>query len=166
MSVNRITGSRFHAGRVLAGLSREALAERAGLCRHTILSWEKSSDAIPAATYSHFCRALDVRAVPARPHPRAPLRRSRHQKDAPDDGAVLQHVVVLLIIADGRALEDKPSHGPNDQTRRAAQQQLKPPEWQQARSQQEASRSLRPARPQMRVVPLVQAESTRGHDPL
>jgi transcriptional regulator with XRE-family HTH domain len=60
MSVNRITGSRFHAGRVLAGLSREVLAERAGLCRHTILSWEKSSDAIPAATYSHFLRALDV----------------------------------------------------------------------------------------------------------
>jgi len=60
MSVIRVTGSRFHAGRVLARLSREVLAERAGLCRHTILKWETSSDAVPPATYSHFCRALDV----------------------------------------------------------------------------------------------------------
>ena len=60
MSVNRITGSRFHAGRVLAGLSREVLAERAGLCRHTILKWETSSDAVPGAMYPHLCRAVDV----------------------------------------------------------------------------------------------------------
>src|SRR5262245_25747919 len=40
------------------------------------------------------------------------------------------------------ALKDQPSHGPSDQTRRATQRRLKPPEWQQAQSQQEASRSL------------------------
>ena len=53
-------------------------------------------------------RTFDVPAVPARPHPRAALRRSR--KDEADDLAVLQHVVVLLIIADGRTLEDQRGH--------------------------------------------------------
>ena len=56
----RITGSQLHAARVLVGLSREDLAERAGLCRHSIRKWETSSDAVPAATYSHLCRAVDV----------------------------------------------------------------------------------------------------------
>jgi hypothetical protein len=28
--------------------------------RHSIRKWETSSDAAPAATYSHLCRALDV----------------------------------------------------------------------------------------------------------
>ncbi len=60
MSFVRITGSQLHAARALAGLSRDALAERAGLCRHTIHAWETSSDAVPPATYSHLCRALDV----------------------------------------------------------------------------------------------------------
>jgi transcriptional regulator with XRE-family HTH domain len=56
----RITGSQLHAARVLVGLSREEVAERAGLCRHSIRKWGTSSDAVPAATYSHLCRAVDV----------------------------------------------------------------------------------------------------------
>ena len=44
---------------MLRGLSRENLAERAGLCRHSIRKWETSSDAVPAAAYSHLCRAVD-----------------------------------------------------------------------------------------------------------
>jgi transcriptional regulator with XRE-family HTH domain len=60
MTLIRITGSQLHAARVLVGLSREEVAERAGLCRHSIRSWENSSYAIPAATYSHLCRVLDV----------------------------------------------------------------------------------------------------------
>jgi transcriptional regulator with XRE-family HTH domain len=56
----RITGSQLHAARVLVGFSREEVAERAGLCRHSIRKWETSSDAVPAATYSHLCRAVDV----------------------------------------------------------------------------------------------------------
>jgi transcriptional regulator with XRE-family HTH domain len=60
MTLIRITGSQLHAARVLVGLSREEVAERAGLCRHSIRSWENSSHAIPGATYSHLCRAVDV----------------------------------------------------------------------------------------------------------
>src|SRR2546430_17300999 len=60
MSMIRLSGSQLHAARVLVGLSREDLAERAGLCRHSIRKWETSSDAVPAATYSHLCRAVDV----------------------------------------------------------------------------------------------------------
>jgi DNA-binding transcriptional regulator YiaG len=60
MSLIRVTGSQLHAARVLVGLSRDALAARAGLCRHTVHKWETSSDAVPAATYSHLCRVIDV----------------------------------------------------------------------------------------------------------
>jgi len=60
MSLIRVTGSQLHAARVLVGVSREGLAERAGLCRHSIRKWETSSDTVPAATYSRLCRALDV----------------------------------------------------------------------------------------------------------
>src|SRR5262245_31487591 len=41
-----------------------------------------------------------------RPHPRPALQSNGHQKDAADD-AVFEHVVVLLIPANGRALEDQ-----------------------------------------------------------
>jgi transcriptional regulator with XRE-family HTH domain len=58
MTIVEITGSQLHAARVLVGLSREDLAERAGLSRHSIR--ERSRDSIPAATYSHLCRAVDV----------------------------------------------------------------------------------------------------------
>jgi len=37
---------------MLWGLSRENLAECAGLCRHSIRKWEISSDAVPAATFT------------------------------------------------------------------------------------------------------------------
>jgi len=60
MTLIRITGSQLHAARVLVGLSREEVAERAGLCRHSIRSWENSSHAIPGAMYSHLCRVVDV----------------------------------------------------------------------------------------------------------
>ena len=46
------------AGRALAFLSRQELADRAGLSYHSIRAWERSSHAIPEATYSHFCRAV------------------------------------------------------------------------------------------------------------
>jgi DNA-binding XRE family transcriptional regulator len=48
----RVTGSQIAAARALAGLTRQELAERAGLCRHSNRKWETSSDAVPAATYS------------------------------------------------------------------------------------------------------------------
>ena len=60
MTLIRITGSQLHAARVLVGLSHEEVAERAGLCRHSIRSWENSSHAIPGAMYSHLCRVIDV----------------------------------------------------------------------------------------------------------
>src|SRR5262249_23172491 len=59
-TIIRLSGSQLHAACVLGGLSREEVAERAGLCRHSISKWETSSDAVPRATYSHLCRALDV----------------------------------------------------------------------------------------------------------
>jgi hypothetical protein len=54
MMMIRITGSQLHAARILVGLSREEVAGRAGLSRHSIR--ERSSDSIPAATYLHLCR--------------------------------------------------------------------------------------------------------------
>jgi transcriptional regulator with XRE-family HTH domain len=60
MSVVRITGAQLHAARALAGISRETLAERAGVSRYSILKWENSSHATPQAFYAHLCRALDV----------------------------------------------------------------------------------------------------------
>jgi DNA-binding transcriptional regulator YiaG len=60
MTMIRLSGSQLHAARVLVGLSRESLAERAGLCRHSIRKWETSSHAIPGAMYSHLVRVVDV----------------------------------------------------------------------------------------------------------
>jgi transcriptional regulator with XRE-family HTH domain len=57
MNVVRLTGPQLAAGRVLASLSRQELAERAGLSYHSIRAWERSSNSIPEATYSHLCRA-------------------------------------------------------------------------------------------------------------
>jgi transcriptional regulator with XRE-family HTH domain len=48
---------------VLASLSRQELAHRAGLSYHSIRAWECSSGNAPEATYSHLCRA--VRALEA-----------------------------------------------------------------------------------------------------
>ena len=58
--MNRLSGSQLHAARVLVGLSREDLAERAGLCRHSIRKWETSSHAISGAMYTHLCRVVDI----------------------------------------------------------------------------------------------------------
>jgi transcriptional regulator with XRE-family HTH domain len=58
----RITGPQLHAARVLVGLSREKVAERAGLCRHSIRKWETSSHAIPGAMYTHLCRVVSSSA--------------------------------------------------------------------------------------------------------
>jgi transcriptional regulator with XRE-family HTH domain len=60
MSVVRITGAQLHAARALAGISRETLAERAGVSRYSILKWENSSHATPPAFYVHLCRAVSV----------------------------------------------------------------------------------------------------------
>ena len=56
----RITGNLFHAARALAGFTREDLANRAGLSRDVLYSWETSSDALVPAQYQMLCRALDV----------------------------------------------------------------------------------------------------------
>jgi len=56
----RVTGSQLAAGRTLACLSRQELAERAGLSYHCIRAWERSSNSIPEATYSHLCRAVQA----------------------------------------------------------------------------------------------------------
>jgi transcriptional regulator with XRE-family HTH domain len=58
MTLISITGSQLHAARVLVGLSREEVAKRAGLCRHSIRKWETSSHAIPGAM--SLCRVVDV----------------------------------------------------------------------------------------------------------
>jgi transcriptional regulator with XRE-family HTH domain len=60
MTLIRLTGSQLHAARVMVGLSRDNLAERAGLCRHSIRKWETSSDAIPGAMYTHLIRVVDI----------------------------------------------------------------------------------------------------------
>jgi DNA-binding transcriptional regulator YiaG len=60
MTLIRVTGSQLHAARVLVGLSREVLAEPAGLCRHTICKWETSSHAVRGAMCGHLCRVVDV----------------------------------------------------------------------------------------------------------
>jgi transcriptional regulator with XRE-family HTH domain len=60
MNLIRVTGSQIAAGRALASLSREALATQAGLSYHSIRAWERSSNSIPEATYSHLCRAIEA----------------------------------------------------------------------------------------------------------
>jgi transcriptional regulator with XRE-family HTH domain len=60
MSLVRLSGAQLHAARVLAGISHETLAERAGLSRYTVMAWEKSSHAVPPAMYQCLCRAVSV----------------------------------------------------------------------------------------------------------
>jgi DNA-binding transcriptional regulator YiaG len=60
MSLIRITGSQLHAGRALAGSSRETLAERAGVSRYSILKWEGSSHATPHIMYQHLMRTIEA----------------------------------------------------------------------------------------------------------
>jgi len=60
MAIVRINGAQLHAARALAGISRETLAERAGVSRYSILKWENRSHAAPQAYYAHLCRAVGV----------------------------------------------------------------------------------------------------------
>jgi transcriptional regulator with XRE-family HTH domain len=55
-----ITGNLFRAGRALAGLTRDALADRAGLSRDVLRSWEVSSESIIPAQYRMLIRAIDA----------------------------------------------------------------------------------------------------------
>jgi hypothetical protein len=57
-SANQRCATSCRAG--VAGISRETLAERAGVSRYSILKWENSSHAAPQAFYAHLCRAVDV----------------------------------------------------------------------------------------------------------
>ena len=52
-------------------------------------------------------RAAYLAVVAARPHRGAIRRCNRHLEDAADDHAILQHVVVVLVPADRRALENE-----------------------------------------------------------
>jgi hypothetical protein len=47
-----------------------------------------------------------VGTVAARPHPGAARRRNLSLEDTPDHDALLQHGIIVLVIADGRTLED------------------------------------------------------------
>src|SRR5262245_24699979 len=61
MAIPKLTGNMLRAARSLCGISRDQLATRSGLSRDVLRPWEISSEGIvPAATYSHLCRALDV----------------------------------------------------------------------------------------------------------
>jgi transcriptional regulator with XRE-family HTH domain len=60
MLLIRITGSQLRAGRALAGLTLAEVAQRAGVCRHSLTKWEHSSNAVPEATVNHLSRCLDV----------------------------------------------------------------------------------------------------------
>ena len=60
MNMIRVTGCQIAAARALASISRQELADRAGLSYHCIRAWERSSNSIPEATYSHLCRAIAV----------------------------------------------------------------------------------------------------------
>jgi DNA-binding transcriptional regulator YiaG len=60
MSMIRVTGCQIAAARALACLSRQELAQRAGLSYHSIRAWERSSNSIPETTYSHLCRAVEA----------------------------------------------------------------------------------------------------------
>jgi hypothetical protein len=60
MSLPKLTGNLFRAGRVLAGLTRDDLANPAGLSRDVLRTWEVSSDTIVPAQYQMLCRAIEA----------------------------------------------------------------------------------------------------------
>lgn len=60
MSLPKLTGNLFRAGRALAGLTRDDLANRAGLSRDVLRSWEVSSESIVPAQYQMLCRAIEA----------------------------------------------------------------------------------------------------------
>jgi transcriptional regulator with XRE-family HTH domain len=60
MSIPKITGNQFRAGRDLAGLTRDELAKSARLSRDVLRSWEVSSNSIVPAQYQMLCRAIEA----------------------------------------------------------------------------------------------------------
>jgi transcriptional regulator with XRE-family HTH domain len=58
--IPKLTGNLFRAGRALAGLTRDDLANRAGLSRDVLRSWEISSESLIPAQYQMLCRAIDA----------------------------------------------------------------------------------------------------------
>jgi len=60
VSIPKLTGNLFRAGRALAGLTRDDLANRAGLSRDVLRSWEVSSNSIVPAQYQMLCRAIEA----------------------------------------------------------------------------------------------------------
>jgi transcriptional regulator with XRE-family HTH domain len=65
MSLPKVTGNLFRAGPALAGLTRDDLANHAGLSRDMLRSWEISSDSIVPAQYQMLCRAIEALRVRA-----------------------------------------------------------------------------------------------------
>jgi hypothetical protein len=70
MTMIRLSGSQLHAARVLVGLSREEVAERAGLCRHSIRNGKRRATLFLArctGTYavSWISLSVKVRALAA-----------------------------------------------------------------------------------------------------
>jgi len=55
-------------------------------------------------------RAAQVAVMPARPYPRLALRRELHLEYPPGHHAVVEHVLVLQVIAEGGAFEDQRGH--------------------------------------------------------
>jgi len=58
--IPKLTGNLFRAGRALAGLTRDDLANRSGLSRDVLRSWEISSESIVPAQYQMLCRAIEA----------------------------------------------------------------------------------------------------------
>jgi transcriptional regulator with XRE-family HTH domain len=58
MLIVQVTGSQIRDARVLAGLSPQQLADRAGVSRLTIRTYELSSAAIPAARVDKLARVI------------------------------------------------------------------------------------------------------------
>ena len=56
----KLTGNLLRAGHALAGFTRDDLADRAGLSRDVLRSWEVSSAAIVPAQYQMHCRAIEA----------------------------------------------------------------------------------------------------------
>ena len=58
--IPKLTGNLFRAGRALAGLTRDDLANRSGLSRDVLRCWEVSSESIVPAQYQMLCRAIEA----------------------------------------------------------------------------------------------------------
>ena len=59
-TVVEITGSMLRAGRILAGLSQEDLAQQAGISRPRLTVWEGSSNEVPNARAPALGRIVSV----------------------------------------------------------------------------------------------------------